>query len=185
MVGWDHWLNGHEFEQAPGDGEGQGSLACCSTWVRKELDRTEWLNNSNNLFRFRDNKEKKCKAVVTCNSRVVSYIRTPIFHLHLANGLSKANPPHSLQMLLLLWGHDPEKSVLPLSSLEWETLGAPGWRKNKEIALFRNHHEEQGCFQVLYLVLTTPSSKPHFKKSTAISSSDLLLDIYMFIFFVA
>ena len=32
MVGWDHQLNGHEFEQAPGDGEGQGSLACCSPW---------------------------------------------------------------------------------------------------------------------------------------------------------
>ena len=34
MVGWHHRLNGHEFEQAPGDGEGQGSLACCSPWVR-------------------------------------------------------------------------------------------------------------------------------------------------------
>ena len=43
MVGWHHQLNGHEFEQAPGDGEGQGSLACCSPWGRKELDTTEWL----------------------------------------------------------------------------------------------------------------------------------------------
>ena len=41
-----------------------------------------------------------------------------------ANGSSKAHPPHSLQMLLLLWGHDPEKSVLLLSSLEGEALGA-------------------------------------------------------------
>ena len=32
MVGWHHWLNGHEIEHAPGDGEGQGSLACCSPW---------------------------------------------------------------------------------------------------------------------------------------------------------
>ena len=32
MVGWHHWLNGHEFEQAPGDGKGQGSLVCCSPW---------------------------------------------------------------------------------------------------------------------------------------------------------
>ena len=39
MVGWYHWLDGHEFEQAPGDGEGQGSLACCRPWGRKELDR--------------------------------------------------------------------------------------------------------------------------------------------------
>ena len=41
MVGWHHQLNGHEFEQAPGDGEGQGSLECCSSWGRKESDTTE------------------------------------------------------------------------------------------------------------------------------------------------
>ena len=41
MVGWHHGLNGHEFEHTPGDGEGQGSLAHCSTWGRKELDTTE------------------------------------------------------------------------------------------------------------------------------------------------
>jgi len=45
MVGWHHQLNGHEFEQALGDGEGQGSLACCSPWGCKESDMTEWLNN--------------------------------------------------------------------------------------------------------------------------------------------
>ena len=47
MVVWHLRLNGHEFEQALGDGEGQGSLACCSPWGRKELDRTEQLNNNN------------------------------------------------------------------------------------------------------------------------------------------
>ena len=47
MVGRHHWLNGHEFEQAVGDGEGQGSLASCSPWGRKESDTTEWLNNNN------------------------------------------------------------------------------------------------------------------------------------------
>ena len=45
MVGWHHRLNGHEFEQAPGDGEGQGSLACCSPRGGKESNMTEWLNN--------------------------------------------------------------------------------------------------------------------------------------------
>ena len=38
MVGWHHWLNGHEFEQTLGDIEGQGSLACCSPCNCKELD---------------------------------------------------------------------------------------------------------------------------------------------------
>ena len=44
MVGWHHQLNGHEFGQAPGVVNGQGSLVCCSPWGHKELDTTEWLN---------------------------------------------------------------------------------------------------------------------------------------------
>ena len=44
MVEWHHWLNGHESEQAPGVGDGQGILACCSPWGRKELDMTKQLN---------------------------------------------------------------------------------------------------------------------------------------------
>ena len=43
MVGWHHQLDGLEFAQAPGGGDRQGSLACCSTWGRKELDTTEQL----------------------------------------------------------------------------------------------------------------------------------------------
>ena len=46
MVGWHHHLNGHEFEQALGDGDGQGRLTCCSPRVCKELDMTERLNNN-------------------------------------------------------------------------------------------------------------------------------------------
>ena len=44
MVGWCHGLNGHEFEQALGVGDGQGTLACCSPWGHKESDTTEQLN---------------------------------------------------------------------------------------------------------------------------------------------
>ena len=46
MVGWLHQLDGHEFEQVLGDGEGQRNLACCSPWGHKELDTTERLNNN-------------------------------------------------------------------------------------------------------------------------------------------
>ena len=53
MVGWHHHLNGHEFEQTPGDGEGQGSLECCSLWGGKESDMTEPLNNNNILTSMR------------------------------------------------------------------------------------------------------------------------------------
>ena len=40
MVGWHHRLDGHEFEETPGDGKGQGNLVCCSPWGCKELDMT-------------------------------------------------------------------------------------------------------------------------------------------------
>ena len=50
MVGWHHQLNRHEFKQALGDGEGQGSLARCSPWDRKESDATEQLNSNNNVY---------------------------------------------------------------------------------------------------------------------------------------
>ena len=46
MVGWRHWLDGHEYEQDLWDGEGQGSLACCSAWGCKQLNTTEWPNNN-------------------------------------------------------------------------------------------------------------------------------------------
>ena len=46
MVGWHHQLNGREFEQVPGDGEGQEGLACCSLWSLEESDTTERLNNN-------------------------------------------------------------------------------------------------------------------------------------------
>ena len=46
MVGFHHRLTGREFEQALGDSEGQGRLACCSPWSHKESDTTEWLNSS-------------------------------------------------------------------------------------------------------------------------------------------
>ena len=56
MVGWHHQHNGHEFEQVPGAGNGQGSLACCSPWGHKESDTTERLNwtELNSLHQLRD-----------------------------------------------------------------------------------------------------------------------------------
>ena len=44
MVGWHHWLDGHGFGWTPGVGDGQGGLACCGSWGRKESDMTERLN---------------------------------------------------------------------------------------------------------------------------------------------
>ena len=58
MVGWHHWLNGHEFEQAPGSGEGQRSLVCCSPRGWKELHMTERLNNNNNKWTYIQNRNR-------------------------------------------------------------------------------------------------------------------------------
>ena len=57
MVGWHHRLNGHEFEQAPGVGDGQGSLACCSPWGCKESDTTEQLNWTKLSFEKKNNSD--------------------------------------------------------------------------------------------------------------------------------
>ena len=47
MVGWHHRLNAHEFEEIPGDSEGQGSRGCCTPWSHKELDMTKQPKNNN------------------------------------------------------------------------------------------------------------------------------------------
>ena len=59
MIGWHHQINGHEFDQAVGDGETQGSLACYSPLGFKESDMTEQLNNNSLLLSLR---EKSCKT---------------------------------------------------------------------------------------------------------------------------
>ena len=64
MVGWHHWVNGQEFEQAPGDGKGQQSLVCCSQWAHKELDMIEQLKNNN-----------KSKVQLTVDSFPLPYLR--------------------------------------------------------------------------------------------------------------
>ena len=57
IVGWHHRLNGHEFEQTPGDSGGQGSLVCCSPWGQKELDTTEQLHNKKQIYSIKSKNE--------------------------------------------------------------------------------------------------------------------------------
>ena len=62
MVGWHHWLNGHEFEQAPGVGDAQGNLACYSPWGCKELDTTEqlsWADSESQMERKKSKRERE------------------------------------------------------------------------------------------------------------------------------
>ena len=98
MVGWHHWLNGHEFEQTLGDGEGQGSLACYSPWGHKESNVTEQLNNGQKFLRSQESRDSitgwfrlrvSCAVVVGCQSRLPSL-----------EGLTEAGPSDS-------WGFIP------------------------------------------------------------------------------
>ena len=64
MVGWHHRLNGHEFEQALGDGKGQGSLACCSPWGSQSQNTPESLNNKKRNLTSRVTMEMQIKTTV-------------------------------------------------------------------------------------------------------------------------
>ena len=82
MVGCPHQLKGHEFDQAPRDGDGQGSLECCSPWGLKELDMTEQLNNSNTdtaqYNRERDPQSVLCMLLIASLAfQVVLLINNP------------------------------------------------------------------------------------------------------------
>ena len=69
MVGWHDQLNGDEFEQTPGNSEGQGSLARCSSWGHKELDMTQQLNNNKAKQFFR-----RMSQLYTSQVRIISWI---------------------------------------------------------------------------------------------------------------
>ena len=81
MVGWHYWLNGHEFEQIPGDGEGQGSLEYCSPWGHKESDMSEWLNNSSSIKGRKtiSIRTMPCYALVTLSLGGCSYPKSHVW----------------------------------------------------------------------------------------------------------
>ena len=82
MAGWHHWLDGYEFEWTPGDGDGQGSLACCDSCGRKESDTTEWLNwielnmlsmrDSLDIQRYKQVESENMKKIISCISNQMS-----------------------------------------------------------------------------------------------------------------
>ena len=105
MVGWHHWFDGHECEQAPGVGDGQGSLVCCSPWVRKELDTTETeLNGNSRLF----------KSLLFCVKQLPMYSNTRAFFptWNTKTTAQKAIPSYSLFLLSLsIWQTLPSSAA--------------------------------------------------------------------------
>ena len=79
MAGWHHWLDGHESEWTPGVGDGQGGLACCDSWGRKELDTTERLNWTELIPSSCTNKRKEMSEsrwISLCAYYYVSWLAT-------------------------------------------------------------------------------------------------------------
>ena len=74
MVQWHYQLDGHEFEQAPGVGDGQGSLACCSPWGHKESDTTEQLKKNKNAHKIKFTIFTICK----CRIQYVKHIHNAV-----------------------------------------------------------------------------------------------------------
>ena len=71
MVGWHHWLSGHEFEWTQGVVDGQGGLACCSPWGHKESDMTEWLNWEISKAKYMTQEVYMCKNVLVTRGQIL------------------------------------------------------------------------------------------------------------------
>lgn len=90
MVVWHHQLNGHEFEQALGDGEGQGSPACCSPWGCKESETIEQLDNNNYVLQKQVLPHSSTRLVIPWYSELVW---TALSEFHRSNCLRSPKPP--------------------------------------------------------------------------------------------
>ena len=103
MVGWHHWLNGHEFEQTPGDCEGQGSLVCWSPWGHKESDTTERLNWTKLMHSFPNLEPVHCFmsgsncCFLTC-IQVSQEAGKVVWYSHLLKNFPVCCDPHSQRL---------------------------------------------------------------------------------------
>ena len=119
MVGEHHRLDGHESEQAPGEGEGQGSLVCCSPWGRKESDRTVWLNSNQSSV----NRVKVFQLL-----RVISEVLTAPQIQNYQKHEFQVKKKKQAQTLKKIWKYDYISSS---SQTHWETI----WWSNNVIRL--------------------------------------------------
>ena len=124
--GWNHWLNGHEFEQAPGVGDGQGSLACCSPWGCKESDMTVWLN----WIELKDWRELLLQTF--CKKAIPSHQPLP---LDAKNSLLDKWKAYNFSFSFLLLAWDPALTLSPQAVL-LQPLHA---KRTVNYCLYRNH----------------------------------------------
>ena len=131
MVGRHHRLNGHGFEQALGDGEGQRSLECCSPWGRKESDTTERRNNSNLTFKFHLYLQKD---IFSSGARQRFFFFSVTIQFSSVQSLSHVR---LFAVKSLLQHHSSKASVLQYSAFLMVQLSYPYMTIGKTIALTR------------------------------------------------
>ena len=106
VVGWHHWLDGHEFAQAPEVGDGQGSLSCCSPWGHKESAPTELLDW--NRFIWGNTEEDICKVFIYSGAHISRCSRSNNFSYYYSN-------------LLILWRKRLESRKGGRARLRWHS----------------------------------------------------------------
>ena len=147
MVGWHHWFNGQELGQTPGDGEGQGGLAYCSPWYRKNSDTTWQLNNNKN--EWTNTKNRTClethKGFPVGSDGEESACNAGDLGLTPGSGRSPWRKEWIFTPVFLPWKFYRQRSLVGYSSwghkeqdmtegLELSLLGFPGASDNKESA---------------------------------------------------
>ena len=110
MVGWHHRLNGHEFDQTLGDGEGQGSLVCCNLWDHKESDTIERLNNSNSKILIKQQNSQAAPVSIRKNRRTA-------LHLHCSSVLLWRRWSWKLRVHFCFWHHFVKQTLRDTADL--------------------------------------------------------------------
>ena len=152
---WHHWLDGHEFEQALGVGEGQGSLVCCVPWGRIERDTAEWLNWPTVLINIGTVFRVTLRGTYLHNGKLISmelHLRTSLvvqcsgFHIFTVGGLGSI-PVLGTRILHATW-HSLKKKE--------------GRKKKRKHEL---HLSISPCSQSLAttILLSTSTSQHHFQ----------------------
>ena len=132
IVGWHHWLDGHEFEQALGVGDEQGSLACCNPWGHKESDTTEQLNwtyhlhfilfNLSNFYKIAHSSSNLAWQYSVLTIQVFSSLWNRPCH---KGGSAVKNPPVSAGEIGLIPGSGRSPGEENGQPLQYSCLGSP------------------------------------------------------------
>ena len=112
IAGWHHWLNGHEFEQASGVGDRQGSLACCLTWSYKESDTTKQLNWTDQDRKLNQAKDSQWSGSYSKHLDISK-------HLRIQNQVHAFLPKFGSPLVFIIWVNSGD-FIAPKGEAAWD-----------------------------------------------------------------